>query len=135
MGFFLTRLHLDFDPDDDVKEATLLQDLVFDSAVLGKRLIVPAGEKTDLASVPRIPFAYMLTGGKAKYASVPHDYLCRTGIVSRHVADAVFLEAMEATNVPGWRRHLMHAAVRGYAVVAGKDYTEQPESPNDIYFG
>ena len=97
----------------------LQQPLVFDSAIAG-RLIIPAGFVTDFASVPRLPLVFLLAGDTAHEAAVVHDYLYRRAPligtpprpITRAEADAVFLEAMQATGIPAWRRRLMYAAVR-----------------------
>lgn len=97
----------------------LLRDLRYDSALARARLVVPAGFVTDFASVPRAPLAFLLAGDTAHAAAVVHDYLyqarpLRGGLpgAGRELADAVFLEAMRATGIPAWRRHLMYLAVR-----------------------
>lgn len=81
--------------------------------------IVPAGFVTDFASVPRLPFAYLLTGDTAHMSAILHDHLCRKLVPSemtwREAAD-IFREAMADEGVPGWRRWLMYWAVR----LAGK---------------
>lgn len=74
----------------------LSEELVYFSELLNKEIIVPKGFKTDFASVPRVPIAYWLFGGRAHHESVIHDYLYRTipHICSRKQADQVFKEAM-----------------------------------------
>jgi hypothetical protein len=94
------------------ERAVLLAPLVYRSAVMGRELEVPAGFVTDWASVPRLPFAYMVAGGKARGAAVVHDFLYTTKICNRATADAVFREAMAVTGQPWWRRQLMWAGVR-----------------------
>lgn len=103
--------------------------LVFASAVAASApdtervFTVPAGFQTDLASVPRLPVVYWLTGGTSNKAAVVHDYLYSTGLVPRKVADAVLREASAATGVPTWRRWLMWAGVR---VGGASHYTDAP---------
>jgi hypothetical protein len=86
-------------------------DLVFFSEAIGY-VVVPEGFVTDFASVPRIPFAYMLTGGKASSASVIHDYLYSTQGVSRATADAVFYEAIRVEGHSRFTASLMWLGVR-----------------------
>lgn len=88
--------------------------LRFDSAVLGARVTVPAGFVTDLASVPRLPLAWLIAGGKANRAAVVHDYLYVIGWPTKKEADQVFLEAMTADNDPSSsiKRRLMYQMVR-----------------------
>jgi len=76
---------------------------------------VPAGFETDLASVPRFFFAYLIAGGKASKSAVVHDYLhCIDAVpdLSRREVDYVFLELMIVEGVAYWRRQLMWLMVR-----------------------
>src|SRR6185436_10791157 len=41
----------------------------------GDLLTIPVGFETDLASVPRVPIAWLLAGGVANGPAVVHDYL------------------------------------------------------------
>ena len=93
------------------KVAVLTAEFIYQSDLVGE-VFVPLGFETDFASVPRLPFAYSFFGGLAKKASVIHDFLYRTGKVSRQTADAVFLEAMEASDLNWFRRRSMWAGVR-----------------------
>ena len=107
--------------------ATLIKDglwkldkeLVYQSDILGT-ITVPEGFETDLASVPELPFVYLLAGGKASKEAVIHDYLYRTRTGTRKQADDVFLEAMKATSQSWWRRSLMWAGVRLFGWTAYK---------------
>lgn len=98
----------------------LTSDLVYASDLLDHVLIVPAGFVTDFASVPRLPFTYLLFGGVGDEAAVLHDFLYEWGLVSRKLADEVFAEACAVLGVPAWRRGPMWAAVR---VFGGKRYS------------
>jgi Protein of unknown function (DUF1353) len=75
-------------------------------------ICVPKGFQTDLASVPRLPVAWLIAGGVGNRAAVVHDWLC----VKRHytsiVAARIFAEALAASGIDAWRRALMYAAVR-----------------------
>lgn len=99
--------------------------LVYYSKILSDVVTVPEGFITDYASVPTLPFVYWLTGGTATTASVVHDYLYSTGICDRATADKVFLEAMEVTGVPAWRRYAMFAAVRSFG---GSHYAKKKKA-------
>jgi hypothetical protein len=90
-------------------------------------ITVPAGFNNDLASVPRLPFAYWLAGGTAEKAGVVHDYLYSVK-APRDLADEVFMAAMKAEAVPGWRRSLMYAAVRAF----GGNYYQEREPHQDV---
>lgn len=88
--------------------------LVFVSRVYG-RINVPPGFETDFASVPRLPFAYWLTGDTAHKSAVVHDFLCRHDFKDCYItwktAAEVFREAMKVEGVPLWRRTLMYWGV------------------------
>lgn len=112
MSRFLNRLCIEVADDQDNGQWVVTRPLVYESDVAGMTITVPAGFQTDLASVPRLPVVYLLTGGTSNEAAVVHDYLYSTGIVSRKIADAVLSEASKVTGVPAWRRGLMWAAVR-----------------------
>lgn len=98
MGRFLTPLRVELIAHDPAKWK-LTDPLIYDSKTVGK-IIVPEGYITDFASVPRVPIAYLLTGGLAHAAAVVHDFLYtsphETGtgrIVTRAEADRVLLGA------------------------------------------
>jgi Protein of unknown function (DUF1353) len=80
----------------------------------GLDIVVPNGFVTDFASVPRLPLVFLATADLAERSAVLHDYLYRSGVVSRARADAIFRAGMLAEDVAGWRRWLMWAAVRGF---------------------
>ncbi len=72
-----------------------LAPLVYDSAVYGETITVPTGFVSDLASVPRIIFAYLITGGRAPGPAVVHDLLYQhPGFDDRELADQILYEAM-----------------------------------------
>lgn len=73
---------------------------------------VPAGFRTDFASVPR-PFWWLVPRyGRFTKAAVLHDYLWQEGALSRCDADGIFRRAMHELGVPFLRRWLMWTAVR-----------------------
>lgn len=89
----------------------------YESDILRGDVVVPAGYVTDLASVPKLPLAWLLAGGTGAEAAVIHDFLytvhTHAGLpITRKTADAVFREAIgasEDTNAPAG---LMWLAVR-----------------------
>lgn len=109
---FLTSLELREADNQDDGKWVVCAPLVYASLAAARTITVPAGFQTDLASVPRLPVVYWLTGGTSNKAAVVHDYLYSTGLVPRAVADAVLREASQVTGVPGWRRWVMWAGVR-----------------------
>ena len=84
----------------------------------GVEITVPAGFQTDLASVPRLPFIYMIWGDRAHREGVLHDYLYRIDsipVVSKEVADGEFFRAMESLNKPSYIKKPMFYAVHRFA--------------------
>jgi len=75
-------------------------------------IYVPAGFRTDFASVPRIFWRIVPPVGLYGKAAVIHDYLYATKSRTRAEADAIFLEAMEVLGVPKFQREVMYRAVR-----------------------
>src|SRR5690242_7880367 len=77
--------------------------------------VVPQGQRTDFASVPR-PFVWFIpTYGRYTKAAILHDHLCdlaAQGTFHRRDADGVFRQAMRVLGVPFLRRWIMWAAVR-----------------------
>jgi hypothetical protein len=108
MSRFLTQLRA----EKDGSYWTILQPLIYESDVAQRVFIVPEGTVTDFASVPRVPLAFLLTGDTAHEAAVIHDYIYKTAIVDRAMADRVFEEAAKVTGEPSWRAALLYAGVR-----------------------
>lgn len=75
------------------------------------QVTVPAGTETDLASVPRLPGAYLLFANRGRRAAILHDYLYETRR-HRRWADAVFKEALKKEGVGGVARFFMWLGVR-----------------------
>lgn len=126
MSGFLTRCALEAATDQDDGKWILTAALIYQSDVAGQTFVVPAGFQTDLASVPRLPVVYLLTGDTSSAAAVVHDWLYGSHVVTREMADAVLREASQATGVPGWRRWLMWAGVR----LGGASHWEPAASAN-----
>lgn len=99
---------------DDAGRFTLLEPFTFwlgpDKS--GWAIEVPVGFETDFASVPRAFWPVFPPTGRYSKAAVVHDWLYRHPVVSRAIADAVFLHAMALLRVPRWRRWTMYLAVR-----------------------
>src|SRR5688572_12742778 len=78
-------------------EYELVQPLVYHSELAGT-IVVPAGFHTDFASIPKfLPITKAFLGERGRKAAVIHDYLYRNGIGTREQADAIFKEALYAT--------------------------------------
>jgi hypothetical protein len=76
--------------------------------------VVPAGFRTDFASVPRM-FVWLLPSyGRYTRAAILHDFLCdesTAGRFDRDDADGLFRRAMRELNVNFLRRWIMWGAV------------------------
>lgn len=144
MSRFLTKLRLERIEDtsrDGRGTWELYGKLVYESDVAGVTITAPKGFVTDLASVPRLPFAYLLTGGIGHAAAVIHDCLYTTHVLTRELSDEVFYEALLVLGVSKWQAWLMWAGVRvGGAgsweapgpeqeVMPSAEFTSQPEAP------
>lgn len=103
---FLTPLRVQKEPTGKWR---LLEDFCF--SVDSEFMCVPQDFMTDFASVPRLPFAYLLAGNTSHESAVIHDWLYSIGH-DRARADEIFRVALAVEGVPGWRRHLMWVAVR-----------------------
>lgn len=119
MAQFLDALHLELVSEDGPRPTWRLTEplryVTSISDAAGRwigMIYVPVGFETDLASVPRLPVAWLLAGGVGNRAAVVHDYLCvkrkHTGVI----AARIFAEALAASGVDVWRRAIMYAAVR-----------------------
>lgn len=107
----------------------LLAPLVYHSDLIGL-VEVPAGFVTDLASVPRIPVAFLLAGDSGQEAAVVHDFLYSAKAVDRKTADAVFYEAC-CLGEPKWRAYMMWLGVR---IGGSGPYHREPnqQQPADV---
>lgn len=129
-GRFVTA-GLKTDLVDEINDIHVLLDpLVYWSDVLGRKIRVPKGFKTDFASVPRVVGAYLLFGGKGKRAAVVHDFLYSGGVnVTREQADAVFREALQATGYSAFTVAAMYAGVR----MGGASHFDGPNVPQEAH--
>lgn len=78
----------------------------------GDVISVPAGFRTDFASVPRVLWTIVPPVGLYGKAAVIHDFLYVFKLRTRAEADRIFLEAMAVLGVPLVQRTLMYQAVR-----------------------
>ena len=83
--------------------------------------VVPAGFRTDFASVPRVVVWLFPRFGRYTLAAVLHDWLVTVGIptgaVSSRDADGLFRRVMAELGVPPLRRWLMWCGVRWGALL------------------
>lgn len=92
----------------------LNRDLCFDYTVNSTafRITVPEGFITDLASIPRLPFIYLILNGIADMPGVLHDYLYSCGKYDRVECDRIFLDAMLSIGVSKWKAYTIYTGVR-----------------------
>jgi hypothetical protein len=103
-------------------EFALVEELFY--AGRNETFTVPAGFRTDFASVPR-PFVWLLPRyGLYSRSAILHDYLWRYDIVSRRDADGLFRRSMRELGVSVPRRWIMWAAVRLVSTMSGASATE-----------
>lgn len=101
-------------------------DLSFDTDARD-RVIVYAGQRTDLASIPRALWPLLPPDGPWALAAVFHDAgykslgsyrwqgtcgRARAAPYSRAEVDGILLQAMTALGVPSWKRWVIFTAVR-----------------------
>lgn len=84
--------------NDGTGQWQFVEELHYYSTRLRQLVVVPKGFSYDRASVPRMPVAYALFGGRYSRSAGVHDFLCRMRRVRRETADLVFLEAMRVEN-------------------------------------
>ena len=110
MAKFLSPLEVTQRPDG---RWVLLAPFIYRSDIAGVGGIhVPTGFDTDFASVPRLPFMFWLLGDRGHKAAVIHDYLYRTALVSRAMADRAFHEALQVSGEDSVSSWLMWTGVR-----------------------
>jgi Protein of unknown function (DUF1353) len=98
----------------DAERWELVDELVY----LGswERFVVPAGFRTDFATVPRVVSWLVPRFGAYTLAAILHDWLITDGlraeVVTSRQADGIFRRVMRESGVPVLRRWLMWAGVR-----------------------
>ena len=87
-----------------------------------ERFVVPAGFRTDFATVPRVVAWLVPRFGAYTLAAILHDWLCtegiRVGAVTSRQADGIFRRVMRESGVPVLRRWLMWTGVRWGALTS-----------------
>lgn len=85
-----------------------------ETAVLGTEKVIcatiPAGFKTDLDSVPRVPVLYEIYKGRTRIGALVHDYLYQLGC-QKAASDLVFLHLMKHEGVRRYYRYPIYWAV------------------------
>ena len=108
---FLTAIDLRNDTYNE-KNWIVLSVLMYDNKRFGDVDSIPKGFVSDLASVPRVPVAYEMFGGRGNGPAVIHDWNYRTGFRSRVASDLTFLDGMKDINLPWYIREPMYLGVR-----------------------
>jgi hypothetical protein len=108
----------------DANTWSLVDDLVY----LGRRerFVVPAGFRTDFATVPRVVTWLIPRFGAYTLAAILHDWLVTQGpaVVPSREADGIFRRVMRESGVPVLRRWLMWAGVRWGALADPRRRTD-----------
>jgi hypothetical protein len=98
----------------DANRWSLVDDLVYQGR--WERFVVPAGFRTDFATVPRVVTWLFPRFGVYTLAAILHDWLVsegiRSGAVTAREADGLFRRVMRESGVPVLRRWMMWAGVR-----------------------
>lgn len=88
-------------------------------------ILVPAGFITDLASIPAPMRGILNTNGRSRKPAVLHDYLYRTGKLTRKAADQLFLTALICEGVISIGRGLYYLGVRAGGWIPWNRYRRQ----------
>lgn len=125
MGKFVEIPSFNIHTDDGgllASEWVLEERLVYTTDDPVETVVVPAGFRTDLASIPRLFRGLLPQNDKHRLAAVVHDWLCRTAHSRKERArgDRIFREAMKDLGVPAWKRWVMWGAVRSLTAVKRK---------------
>jgi hypothetical protein len=118
MSYFVLAAIVLERPIGSESEWILKSDLAYYSEFLEERIVVPAGFKTDFASIPRFFHRLLPKNGRHDAAAVVHDWLYATAYTDKDTADKVFLEAMKAIGVSAWKRNAMYRAVKWFGFAA-----------------
>lgn len=102
-----------------------------------RRIIVPGGFISDLATVPRIFWTIFPRDGDYERAAVVHDYLCyrlfhedaHPLARTRSQAASVFLEAMDACGTAKATRWMLYASVMAAKDLPGVAVTSTVNPP------
>jgi hypothetical protein len=95
----------------------------FTYSVNGKRYVIPKGRRTDLDSVPRLPFMYWIAKNRARIAAGIHDdlYSRQEG---KDYADTAFYAAMLTEGVKQPYRAMIYRSVRLFGHSAYDGYAK-----------
>jgi hypothetical protein len=99
----------------------------FTYSVNGKKYVIPKGRRTDLDSIPRLPFMFWIAKGRARIAAGVHDdlYFRQEG---KDYADAAFYAAMLTEGVKQPYRAMIYRSVRMFGHSAYDKYGAPAET-------
>lgn len=75
---------------------------------------VPAGFRTDLATIPRVFWSVFPPHDTYAKAAVIHDYLYENAIGTKKEADDLFKEMLEVCGLPKWKVLAMYYSVKAF---------------------
>lgn len=114
MAKFIGDLVAKLIEDDESGVWELQEPFAFESDVAGVTITAPVGHKTDFCSVPRVPFAYLMLGDRARKAGAIHDRLYVTHELPREIADRVLKEMLKLNGVGNFEAQEFYLAVRSF---------------------
>jgi hypothetical protein len=91
--------------------------------IFGRQFTIPAGYKTDFASVPQALWGIFPPHGLAAIPALIHDFMYDNKVFAddlgdenaRRLADVFFLNNMSHCGVPRWQRMIYFYGVRWFA--------------------
>jgi hypothetical protein len=85
-------------------------------------ITVPAGFKTNFASVPRIFWPILSPIDDHGKAAVIHDYCYAKGLYNRRISDKIFREGLRVLNVKSWKVFCMYYGLRMFGWIVWWKY-------------
>lgn len=140
LGFLKLKSLLILQETSKGKRWTLVKPLCY--VGMHELITVPAGFETDLASTPRLFWAFLPPFGLYAKAAVVHDYLYNkqplvygqnitiTQRISRKDADGLFRRIMRESGVGIIKRYLMYWSVRAFGFISFNRHRKQLENAN-----
>lgn len=108
------------------------QEFHYWSDLLGRRIVIPKGFKTDGASVPKVFQNILSPTGPYFAAGIVHDLLYRWQKFSRRQSDDALLEGMWVLRCKPWQYGAIYLAVRGFGWNAWRKDKELPLSAREL---
>ncbi len=119
MSSFTKPLIIEFDYEGNCRKPYILHEsfsYYTDLLPMITLIDVPAGYRTDFASIPRLFWRVLPPAGKYGKAAVIHDWLCDVNpkLCDHKLAADVFNEAMAVLGVGKMKRWIMVSAVKHF---------------------